>query len=63
MRGPYAGVLRDLERLQARRAASVPTPRQLRKCRAELTGLIGRAPPGRLRPLFQKLLELESEVL
>ena len=62
MPGPFDRLLRDLGRVQARRAASLPTPRQLRKARSSLERLIGRAPMSRLTPLFQKLRQLESEV-
>ncbi|MFM2006164.1 MAG: hypothetical protein RLZZ09_1819 [Pseudomonadota bacterium] len=60
--GPFDAVLADLTRLQIRRLREgSPTSRQLRKARGQLESLIGKAPPERLRPLFQTLLELENE--
>lgn len=60
MPGPFDRLLHDLGRLQARRAASLPTPRQLRKARSSLERLIGKAPMSRLRPLFKTLRQLED---
>ncbi len=62
MPGPYDEVLADLCRIQiARLREASPTPRQLRKARRQLESLVGKAPPERLQPLFQTLLELENE--
>lgn len=60
MAGPFDRLLRDLGRVQARRAASLPTPRQLRKARTDLESMIGKAPMSRLRPLFKTLRQLED---
>ena len=60
MPGPFDDVLGAMCRLQIRRLRESPTPRQLRKARSSLEGMIGKAPMSRLTPLFQKLRELES---
>ena len=60
MAGPYAAVLADLCRVQIRRLRQQPTPRQLRKARSSLEGMIGKAPMSRLRPLFKTLRQLED---
>ena len=62
MPGPFDRLLHDLSRVQARRAALLPTPRQLRKARADLESMIGKAPMSRLTPLFQTLRQLESDM-
>jgi len=63
MAGPYSDLLADLDRLQARRRRELPSPRQLRKARARLNGMVGRVPLPELLPAFARLRELESEVL